>query len=108
MITRREFAKLTALSPATLVTTAPKQAAAESLPPSIFQLKSRRDEARPITTQERDLRCERARQLMNDNKVDAIIMTGGTSLNYFTGVRWWNSERLFAAVMPAKGELFYV
>jgi Xaa-Pro dipeptidase len=35
-------------------------------------------------------------------------MTGGTSLLYFTGVHWGNSERLFAAVLPAKGDPFYV
>ncbi len=32
----------------------------------------------------------------------------GTSLNYFTGIRWWGGERLFAMVLPVKGEAFYV
>jgi Xaa-Pro dipeptidase len=108
MITRREFAKLTALSAGTLVDTAAKQTSGQNLPPSIAQLKSRKDEARSITTEERQQRREHARQLMRDNKLDAILMAGGTSLNYFTGIRWWNSERLFAAVLPVKGDLIYV
>jgi Xaa-Pro dipeptidase len=32
----------------------------------------------------------------------------GTSLNYFTGIRWWGGERLFAMVLPARGAAFYV
>jgi Xaa-Pro dipeptidase len=32
----------------------------------------------------------------------------GTSLNYFTGIRWWGGERLFAALVPAKGPAFFV
>ncbi len=32
----------------------------------------------------------------------------GTSLKYFTSIRWWGSERMFALVLPAKGAAFYV
>ncbi len=32
----------------------------------------------------------------------------GTSLRYFTGIRWWGGERTFALVLPAKGRAFYV
>jgi Xaa-Pro dipeptidase len=32
----------------------------------------------------------------------------GTSLKYFTGIRWWGGERMFALVLPAKGIPFYV
>ncbi len=78
------------------------------LPAPIARLKSRKSEALPITIEERLLRLERAQQLMRDNKLDAIMMIGGTSLNYFTGIRWWLSERLFAMIVPAKGNPFYV
>jgi Xaa-Pro aminopeptidase len=57
---------------------------------------------------ERQQRMERARQLMAENRLDAILMIGGTSLVYFTGIHWWLSERLFAIVVPAKGKPFYV
>ena len=33
-----------------------------------------------------------------------IIVEPGASLDYFTGVQWWRSERLTAAVIPAEGE----
>lgn len=79
-----------------------------ALPPSITALTSMRDQAKPITVDERRARIERAQQLMAQNKLDAILMAGGTSLNYFTAVRWGNSERLFAVVVPAKGKAFSV
>ena len=74
----------------------------------IGQLKSRRAEARPITAEERRGRIERAQQLMQAAKINSICLAGGTSLEYFSGVRWGNSERLFILVIPARGEPFYV
>ncbi|MGA3055577.1 MAG: Xaa-Pro peptidase family protein [Candidatus Korobacteraceae bacterium] len=78
------------------------------LPPSLAALRSRAAEAKPITADERRQRLERARQLMQQNKLDAIFLFGGTSLVYFTGIDWWNSERLFALVLPQKGTAFFV
>jgi Xaa-Pro dipeptidase len=78
------------------------------LPEAIRKLKSRKAEAQPITTAEREQRMERARQLMSENKIDAIMVTGGTSLVYFTNIHWWMSERLFAVILPVKGNPFYV
>jgi Xaa-Pro dipeptidase len=79
-----------------------------SLPQSIARLKSRKSEAAPITRDERYERQERARKLMSENSLDAIVLMEGTSLRYFTGVRWWGGERLFALVLSAKGSAFYV
>lgn len=79
-----------------------------SLPPSIAQLKSRNNEASPITREERGARQEQARKLMAENRIDALIMMEGTSLRYFAGIRWWGGERMFALVLPAKGQAFYV
>ena len=78
------------------------------MPPSLARLKSRREEATPITRHERSGRLERARQLMSANAIDAMVLMSGTSLNYFTGIHWWGSERMFAFVLPAKGSAFYV
>ncbi len=78
------------------------------LPEPIARLKSRRDEAKPITTAEREQRVERARQLMAENKIDAIMLMGGTSLVYFSNIHWWMSERTFALILPVKGNPFYV
>jgi Xaa-Pro dipeptidase len=110
MITRRDFTKLAGFSAATTLIppTSIAQELSANLPAPITQLKSRKGEAKPITIEERKQRQERARQLMRENNLDAVLMIGGTSLVYFTNVRWWNSERLFAAVLPAKGDPFYV
>jgi Xaa-Pro dipeptidase len=62
----------------------------------------------PITDDERRARIEKARRLMAENKIDAIFLEGGTSLVYFTGVHWGNSERTFGVVIPQKGELAWV
>jgi Xaa-Pro dipeptidase len=78
------------------------------LPEPIARLKSRRDEAKPITIAEREQRIERARQLMAENKVDAVMVMGGTSLVYFSNIHWWMSERTFALILPVKGSPFYV
>jgi Xaa-Pro dipeptidase len=45
---------------------------------------------------------------MGEQKLSAIILTGGTSLTYFTGIRWGLSERLFAVVIPRDGAPFVV
>jgi Xaa-Pro dipeptidase len=58
----------------------------------------------PITTAERLQRIAKARALMARHGIGAIIVEAGPSLDYFTGVQWWRSERLTAAVIPARGE----
>lgn len=85
-----------------------QEASEKNLPEPIAKLKSRKTEASPITPEERQQRLERARQLMAEKKLDAIMLSGGTSLVYFSGIHWWLSERLFAMIVPAKGEPFYV
>ena len=79
-----------------------------SPPPSIAALQSMRALAKPITREERLARIEKARRLMTEHRLDAIAMMGGTSLVYFANIRWWNSERLFLMVLPAKGAPFFV
>ncbi len=74
----------------------------------ISKLPNRRGEAKPIAVEERRARIVRAQELMRENKIDAICVTGGTTLQYFGGIRWGVSERLFALVVPAKGDSFFV
>lgn len=71
-------------------------------------VKAMRDRIKPITAEERAQRIEQARKLMDENKLDAIFMEGGTSLNYFTGARWGRSERLFGMLLPKKGEPVFI
>jgi Xaa-Pro dipeptidase len=67
-----------------------------------------RSQARPITADERRARIERAKRLMAEQKMDALVLCSGTSLVYFTNIRWSGAERLFACVVPVKGEPFFV
>jgi len=62
----------------------------------------------PITDDERRARIEKARKLMTENGISAMFLEGGSSMFYYTGVRWGNSERTFGVVIPAKGELAWV
>ena len=113
MISRRRFlqastvvAGVTSVSP--LSSQEVRGQNAENLPPSIDSLKSRRNEARPVSIEERAQRQERARVLMREQRIDAILLAQGTSLVYFAGIQWWGGERLFAMVLPAKGDAFFV
>ncbi len=115
MISRRRFLEVSSATAGLAVASGSlvNAAAAEdtdhaSLPPSLAKLKSRKSEATPISRDERHERQERARQLMTENALDAIVLMEGTSLRYFTGIRWWGGERTFALVLPAKGAAFYV
>jgi Xaa-Pro dipeptidase len=94
--------------PALAHTAEPEHDHENPLAPAIAALQSRRTEATPITKEERADRQEKARQLMRENSLSAILLPQGTSLRYFTGIRWEGGERLFAMVLPAKGEAFYV
>jgi Xaa-Pro dipeptidase len=57
-----------------------------------------------ITAAERLERLAKARALMQQAGIGAIIVESGPSLDYFTGVQWWRSERLTGAVIPAQGD----
>jgi Xaa-Pro aminopeptidase len=61
-----------------------------------------------ITDEERLARIEKARRLMTENGIAAMFLEPGSSMFYYTGVRWGLSERPFGVVIPAKGELAYV
>jgi Xaa-Pro dipeptidase len=107
MSTRRRFMGLSlGLGAATVLRGVRAEAQTESgaLPSSIAALSSMRDQAKPITVDERKQRIAKAMQLMGENRLDAIVLCGGTSTVYFTGIRWWVSERFFAIVIPAKGK----
>jgi len=62
----------------------------------------------PISREERMARIERARELMSERNLDAIYLESGSSMFYYTGTRWGNSERMFALIIPAKGEMAWV
>ncbi len=86
---------------------APQQGASD-MPPAIRALRPMRDGVVPISVAERQGRLEKARRLMRDQGIDALMLTGGTSMVYFTGIGWGLSERLLAAFIPVTGRPFLV
>ncbi|WP_082545006.1 M24 family metallopeptidase [Sphingopyxis sp. Root1497] len=62
----------------------------------------------PIGKAERQARIAKAKELMAANDIGALLIEPGSSLIYFTGVQWWRSERLTAAVLTREGEVAIV
>ncbi|WOE74106.1 M24 family metallopeptidase [Alterisphingorhabdus coralli] len=65
-------------------------------------------DAKPISREERLQRLAKAQRLMREQGMSALLIEPGSSLDYFTGVQWWRSERLTAAVLGADGALAIV
>ncbi|MBO0720845.1 MAG: aminopeptidase P family N-terminal domain-containing protein, partial [Blastocatellia bacterium] len=106
-IDRRDFLRLSAgVAGAALLTGGETEAA--QVPQSVRGLGMLSDKITPISDDERRERIAKAQRLMVENKIDAIYLEAGSSLFYYTGVRWGNSERMFAAVIPARGEIAWV
>jgi len=76
-----------------------------ALPPAFSALKPLGARIHPIAADEFYGRLQRAQKLMAElaPKFDALFFAPGTSLYYFTGVRWGISERLLALVLPRAG-----
>ena len=84
----------TALLPSR-VDAAPAELAPVKLPP-------------PITRDERLSRIAKAQGLMQRHGIGSVLVESGPSLDYFTGIQWWRSERLTGVVIPATGDAIVV
>jgi len=62
------------------------------------------DGVAPITTDEHRRRLARAQALMADEGLQALVLSSGTTLTYFTGAEWGESERFFGAVLTRDGD----
>ncbi|MEN2282896.1 Xaa-Pro peptidase family protein [Algoriphagus sp. SE2] len=74
----------------------------------VDQFSSRTADVQYITVDERKSRVAKAQELMNQIGMKAILLDAGTSLDYYTGIRWGGSERPMIAIIPANGEVSYV
>ena len=74
---------------------APAELASVKLPP-------------PITREERLSRVARAQALMQRHGIGSVLVESGPSLDYFTGIQWWRSERLTGVVIPTTGDAIVV
>lgn len=80
----------------------------QDMPAAIRALSPMRDGVVPISVDERRARIDKARRLMVANQIDVLMLIGGTSMEYFTGMKWGLSERLLAVLIPVKGAPFLV
>src|SRR6267154_2785245 len=76
--------------------------------PSTAGLKSLTADAKPISADERSARIAKVQTLMRERKVAALLIEPGSTLDYFTGIRWRRSERITLAVIPARGGVVVV
>jgi Xaa-Pro dipeptidase len=107
--TRRRFLESAAAASSLALLPGSRAAATTSqdAPKADFSnLKPLGDRLRPVTAEEFHARLTRAQQLMSDLKpnFDALFFAPGTSLYYFTGIRWGLSERLVGLVLPREGK----
>jgi Xaa-Pro dipeptidase len=101
MLSRRAF-----LRSAAAASLAAGTAYAETSPKTT--LKSMTADAKPISVEERRGRIARVQTLMAQRKIAALLVEPGSSLDYFTGIRWHRSERTTLAIIPASGQVLVV
>jgi Xaa-Pro dipeptidase len=105
-VSRRTFVHASATAAAAAVAATLAEAGAQE--PAIRALKPFPGTAVPIADEERRARIEKARRLMAEQGLGAIVIEPGTTMSYFVDVRWGLSERPFLLVIPARGDLAYV
>lgn len=74
----------------------------------LADIKADLTDVRPITAAERCERVNKAARLMREQGIGALVLTASTSLYYFTGLQWYQSERLIGAVLTPEGQIVYV
>ena len=102
-VSRRDFFSLTAAGAAVAVGT--RAAAAPAQVPGLSSLTR---DVPAIGKEEHGARLAKVQGLMQRHKIAAFLVESGSSLEYFTGIRWWRSERTTAALIPAEGRTVVV
>jgi Xaa-Pro dipeptidase len=102
---RREFIGTTGIGGLALGSSLASESRAKSTPPALRSLTTH---VRPIAVGERLDRLSKVQRLMQAQQIAALLVEAGSSLEYFTGVKWWRSERTTAALIPAHGRTVIV
>ena len=61
-----------------------------------------------ISLSEFHARIKKAQQLMRNQGIKAMYLDAGTNLHYFNGLKWYKSERMVGAILPADGDLEFI
>jgi Xaa-Pro dipeptidase len=102
-VSRREFF---ALSAAGAAIAGPAGLAQGSAP--VTGLSSLTRNVPPIDAAEHGVRLKKLQGLMQQRRIGAMLIESGSTLEYFTGVHWWRSERTTAALVSAEGPVVVV
>ena len=102
-VKRRDFIQLSAIAAGTGIITG-----FSSFTSKNEDFRSMTDDVVPISIEERKARIEKAQRLMTGQKIEALVLDAGTSMEYFTGISWGQSERPMVVVIPAKSEPRYI
>ncbi|AVR95194.1 X-Pro dipeptidase [Pseudoduganella armeniaca] len=62
----------------------------------------------PVGRDEHLARIAKAQAYMQREGIAAVYLNAGANLLYFTGTRWYASERMVGAILPATGTLEYI
>ena len=62
----------------------------------------------PIEKNEYQQRINKAQQIMKEQNIAATYINAGTNLTYFTGTKWYASERMVGAIIPQQGNIQYI
>jgi Xaa-Pro dipeptidase len=62
----------------------------------------------PIGRDEHLARIAKAQAYMQREGIAAVYLNAGANLLYFTGTRWYASERMVGAILPASGPVEYI
>ncbi|MBB4659040.1 M24 family metallopeptidase [Parvularcula dongshanensis] len=58
-----------------------------------------------ITPEEHRARLSKLQRLMGEAGTDLVVLEPGAPMTYFTGLRWWRSERPTLALVPQEGDV---
>jgi Xaa-Pro dipeptidase len=109
-INRKDFLRLGGLAAATSLVTGLTACVTSNKKdtPSTSTLKPMTADVVPISVAEREARIAKAQRLLSEQNIGALVLDAGTTMHYFTGLRWWPSERSMLVIIPAKGDVKYI
>ena len=102
-VSRRAFVGLTAAVAA--IADSAKVGAAKARAPGLSSITTG---VQPVAAQEHSARIAKVQTAMQQRRIAALLVEAGSTLEYFTGIHWWRSERTTAALIPAEGQVVVV
>jgi len=113
-ITKRNFLKASGVALASLsvgkaaLASSSSQAPIQKAASSSTQLVNITANVAAITVNERIARIAKAQQLMKQLNIAAMVLEPGPTMDYFSGIQWWRSERVTALIIPQEGKVAVV